>query len=453
MLPQKTPSLLREMRLLTALALPVVISQIGQVSMGFVDTVMVGHVGEEALAAVALGNTFSMALLLLGMGILMGLDPLISQAYGAGDRKKCGSFVQAGLVVSAGISLPVTLLFIWSAPILRLLGQKEELVILASKYLWAVAPGVFPFFLFIALRQFVQALGLMKPVMVVVLVANGFNVLANWVLVFGKWGFPTLGSTGTGYATMLSDVFMALSLLGYVYFSPGLKEYPWIPRWKSLDFPSIRKLLSLGTPIGIQLGLEVWSFCSVTLLMGWLGTVELGGHQITMNLAALVFMVPVGIGAAACVRVGHSWGRSDPEGASRTSQAALLMVLCTATFSATLFAVFPQQVASLYTHKENLILMAVTLLPLAALFQFSDGLQAVGFGLLRGVGDTRVPLIFLLFGYWTAGIPLGYYWTFHRGFGPRGLWWGLVIGLTTVASLLLLRIYFIFKKREVKTVF
>jgi MATE family multidrug resistance protein len=422
------------------MAAPVVVSQVSMMLMGFVDTIMVGHVSPLDLGAVAIGNTYAFAFLIIGLGTLIGLDPLVSQAFGAGHPRDCGETYQRGLVLALVLTLPTLIVFAFAEPALLALGEPPALSARGASYVHALMPGILPFYVFVATRQFIQGLGLMRPAMVVGLAANVVNAVANWVLIWGHLGFPALGSTGSGLATSFARFFLAAAILVYVARSPALKPYPWRPTRAAFALRPLIALFRGSFTVGLQYGVEVWAFSAITMMMGWLGTTELGGHQITLNLLALAFMVPVGIANAASVRVGHAIGRDDSPGARRAAKAALILVLCTATISAALFSLFPGPIARLYTPDASVIDMAVLLLPLAALSQFADGLQSVGFGILRGAGDTRLPFIFNVVGYWVIGLPIGYLWTFHAHGGPKALWWGISIGLAFVAIGIVLRI-------------
>lgn len=422
------------------MAAPVVVSQVGMMLMGFVDTIMVGHVSTLDLDAVAIGNTYAFAFLILGLGTLIGLDPLVSQAFGAGRPRDCGETYQRGLVVAGLLTLPMLAVFAIAEPMLRLFGQPPAIAERGALYVYALMPGILPFFVFVATRQFLQGLGMMRPAMVVAIAANIVNAGANWVLIWGHLGFPALGSTGSGIATSFARLFLAAAILMFIARSPALKPYPWRLTRAAFAVRPLYALLRGSFTVGVQYGIEVWAFSAVTVMMGWLGETELAGHQITLNLLALAFMVPVGIANAASVSVGHAIGRHDRPGAQRAAKAALVLVLCTATVSATLFALLPGPIARLYTPNAHVIDMAMALIPLAALSQFADGVQSVGFGILRGAGDTRLPFLFNIFGYWVIGLPIAYVWTFHARGGPQALWWGISIGLAFVAIGIVLRV-------------
>ena len=426
------------------LALPVVAAQVGMVLLGVIDTIMVGRLTPQALAAVALGSIFTFGTMILAIGILHGLDPLVAQAFGAGERDEIGLHLQRGIVLGLVLSIPYLLLFLKSEPLLRLFHQPPEVVALAGPFIRALAPGVPALFVFVALRQTLQAMSVVRPVLLAVLIANLVNFVGNLALIYGRFGLPALGVVGSGFSTTICRFVMvaAVALLG----APSLKSVWRRPTRRLLHPAPYGRLLSIGFPIGIQIGLEMWVFTTAALVIGTMGAIELAGHQIAINLASLSFMVPLGIGAAAAVRVGNAVGRGDQAGARRAAWVALGAGASVMLLSATAFALMPAMLARIYTPDPRVIAVASTLIPIAALFQVFDGTQAVGCGILRGIADTRVAAAINLVGYWALGLPLGVGLAFRLGMGPRGLWWGLTVGLAIVAVLVSLRIAVRFRR-------
>lgn len=421
-------------------AIPLAVANLGHMLMGVVDILMVGNLGEKALGAVSLGNTCVFSAFILAMGVLMGLDPLISQAYGSGKEEECRERFWQGLFLALLLAIPLLVWYGLSGLVLRALGQPAELVVLSSEYVHALMPGAAFSLAFFASRQFIQALGRMKPAMVIVLTANGVNVVFNWALIYGHLGFPALGVAGAGYASSASRIFMALALFLYIYKSSEIRSL--IGRFKGhyLSLASLIEVWKVGIPVGLQLGLEVWSFALVALGMGWLGARELAAHQIALNLSCLAFMVPMALSTAASVRVGQAIGQKDGDRVRLIWKASLLLVLGLSGGFFLLFLLAPHWLVSLYTGKAGLVALIVSLLPLAAFFQVADGLQVVHSGLLRGARDTRVPMVINLVSHWLIGIPLGFLLTFGLGLGPYGLWLGLMVGTSVVALLLILRV-------------
>ena len=432
----------RELRALVRLALPVVVVQVGLTSMGLVDTLFVGRVSEQALAGVALGNIATFSLLCFGLGTLMALDPLITQALGAGDHPAVGRAIRRGLVLAVALSVPVSAVLLVVGPILTLLGQPTEIVPIAAAYARVSVLGVPAFFLFVVARQALQAMHLTRAIVVVVVVANVANALLDVALVFGRFGAPRLGAVGSAWATATSRWAMAVGL--FVAAWPALRPHvlggrgPRVP-WRRRLAP-LAAMLRLGAPIGGQYVLEIGTFTVVAVVMGWLGTRQVASHQVAIGLASFTFMIPMGISAAAGIRVGHAVGRADPAGARRAAGVSLacggvVMTLCAATFLA-----IPRPLAALFTNQESVVDLAAKLIRVAGVFQVFDGLQVVAIGVLRGLGDTRTPIVVNLLGFVLVGLPVALLLGLRTSAGAVGLWWGLTVGLVVVAGVLLWRV-------------
>jgi len=427
-----------DLRPMLRLAVPVVIVQVGMMTMGVVDTIMVGHISARALAAVALGNLYFFSLAVFAMGTLMVLDPVVAQAVGARDEPAVARAVQRGVIVAALLTLPAALLLTIAHPVFAFARQPVEVVPLAAAYaLWSV-PGTFPFLLFIVFRQSLQAMGRIAPIVAAIVSANLANALLNWVLIFGHLGFPAMGVVGSAWATSISRGLLVaiLWLLARRDLAPLL--FPFRREVRQLD--PLWRMLRLGLPIGAQHLLEFGAFALVALMMGWMGTRQMAGHQIAINLAALTFMVPLGVGDAASVLVGQAIGRGDPAATKGAARAALASGVAFMATTAALFLSLPEPLARLYSRDPGVIAVAAGLIPIAGVFQVFDGLQVVAAGVLRGAGDTRWPMLINLLGYWVLGLPLSVYLGFVARLGPPGLWWGLVLGLAVVATSLLIRV-------------
>ncbi len=422
---------------LLRLAAPIVFTQLSLTFMGFADTIMVGHVSSAALAAVAIGNIYHWALLVFGQGILFALDPLVSQAYGAGDRQAVSDWFYRGLTVAIILSAIFYVAFQFSAPILIACGQPLEIVPMASAFVRANALGVPAFFIFVALRQTLQSMSITRPLVIAAIIGNIANLILNYLLIFGHGGFPAMGAAGAGLSTSLSRYLMMFVLV--IGAREGLRDVlQKAPRL--LEWAPYRRLLSIGLPTGIQIGLEVWAFMTVSLIMGTLGTLALGSHQIALQLASLSYMIPLGIGAAAATRVGNAIGRGDPTAARIAATTSLFVGAIIMLSFAFLFAAIPAALSRMFTDDAEVIRVAVVLLPIAALFQIFDATQAVACGILRGLADTRAAAIINLIGYWVLALPIGYALAFRANMGPTGLWWGLTLGLALVSVLLVARV-------------
>lgn len=427
-----------ELRSVLGLAAPIVLIQVGLVGMGVADSIMVGRVSAEALAAVALGNLYSFGFTTFGLGTLLALDPVISQALGARDAPAVAVGLQRGLILSLLLCLPTSLLLLTVEPALLLMQQPEALVPTAGGYVYRILPGLFPFFAFIVLRQTLQAHRRTRAVLATIVLANLANVLLNYVLIYGEAGFPMLGPLGAAWSTLVCRWLMGglLLALGWRTLAPYLrKRAPRLLEWRPL-----LRMFVLGAPIGAQVFLEWAVFGTVAFLMGAFGTVQVAAHQIAINLASLTFMVPLGISSAAAVIVGHAVGRGDGGSIRRSAAAALAIGVGFMALTAALFVAVPEALAAVYTTDRAVLALASLLLPIAGIFQIFDGAQAVSLGILRGVGDTRAPVVIAIVGFWCCGMPVSLWLGYREGLGPEGLWWGLVAGLALVAVLLFARI-------------
>jgi multidrug resistance protein, MATE family len=427
-----------ELAAATRLATPVALAQLGMMSMGVIDTIMLGHLSANALAAGALGHMVTITLMMVGYGVLSALDPLIAQAYGAGDNRALGAHLQRGLAMAAALTVPFALA-VWDVRwLLRLLGQPEAVIEDAAIFSRGIIWGTLPYFLFVALRQTSQAMSVVRPAMIAIVIGNVANVVGNYVLIFGHFGAPALGVGGSAYSTSICRWLMLAYLV-------AASRRQLAPYWQGFTAEALawrghRLMLRIGGPIGLHNSVELLVFVTVAFLMGNMGVHELAGHQIAINLASLSFMVPMGISGAAATRVGNAIGRGDMPAARRAAAACLLLGGGVMVVFAVVFAVFPEALARVYTKEAGVIAVAAALLPIAAVFQVFDGVQVVGAGVLRGAADTAFPAGIALVGFWIVGLPLGWALGFPAGLGPRGLWWGLTAGLAAVAVLFLARI-------------
>ncbi len=425
-------------RSLFRLALPIVGVNVGMMLMGSVDTVMVGRVSPEALAAVALGNVYSFAVMIFGVGVLLALDPILAQAHGAGESEGVAFGLQRGVVLAAVLAIPLSLAMLFAAPLLQLARQPADVIPLAAQYCLIIIPGILPFLLFNVVRQTLQVFERVAPVLWTILIANVLNVGLNRVLVFGAFGISPLGVAGSALATSLSRLLMIAILI-------WIARRPLLPlllpiRPGMLTLAPFGAMLKIGIPIAFQFEIEIAAFSVVALLMGTFGTVQVAGHQVALSLASLTFMVPMGVGMAAAVQVGNGVGRGDPVAVRASARAALQIGAGFMCVTALLFLGLPRFFAGLYTNAPDVLAFAATLLPIAGIFQICDGLQVVCVGLLRGLGDTRAPMLINLLGFGVLGIGTSLTLAFKTSLGAIGLWWGLVMGLTVVAAILLLRL-------------
>jgi MATE family multidrug resistance protein len=419
------------------LAVPVVISELGWMTMGIVDTLMVGRIGPEAIGAVGIGSSLFMAVCIFAMGLFLGLDTLVSHAFGAGRLDECHSWLAYGVALALLLSIPITIVVLTISAALSHWGLDPTVLRLTQPYLSALAWSIPPLLLYATFRRYLQGMGVVRPIMVALVLANVLNAVVNWMLIFGHLGAPALGVRGSALATVGARVVMAAVLLAVILYRERslvrnrLTGAGLLLRHRSsrIDLAPIRRLLVLGLPAASQVTLEVGVFALATALAGRLAPTALAAHQIAINLASLTFMVPLGVASAAAVRVGHAVGRRDRNGAARAGWTAILFGVLFMSCAAAVFLFIPRALIGAFTNDPAVLAIGVSLLFVAALFQLFDGVQAVSTGTLRGLGDTRTPMLWNLAGHWFVGLPLGYTLCFVWGFGVIGLWWGLSTGL------------------------
>jgi MATE family multidrug resistance protein len=414
------------------LAGPLVFAELGWMAMGVVDTMFVGRVGAEAIGAVGLGAIVFYGVAVCASGLLFGLDTLVAQAFGAEDREDCHRSLVSG-VWMAVLMIPLVMSAIWALEgILPSFGVDQTVMRAFRPYLHALIWSAPPLLIYFALRRYLQALHIARPVMITLLTANLVNLAGNWILVLGHLGAPRLGAEGSGWATCFSRVYMA-GALAYVLWKrdPEVLRISWRPRAARMW-----ALLKLGAPAAGQMAVEIGVFATVTVLVSKLNATALAGHQIALTTVSTTFMMPLGVSSAAAVRVGFALGRGDRRAASRAGWTALGLGAAVMSAAAVVLLTIPEWIARLFTPEAAVIATAATILRVAAFFQLFDGLQIVVTGSLRGAGDTRTPMVCHLIGYWVIGLPLGAILCFGRGLGARGLWMGLSAGLIAIGLVL-----------------
>ncbi len=433
-----------ELRALLALAIPIIIAQLAHTAMGFVDTVMAGRVSPRDLAAVALGNSLWVPVFLLMTGVLLATTPKVAQRFGAGSHDEIGPLVRQALWLALVVGL-LAAVALWNAePVLHWMQVDDELIEPAMGYLRAVACGFPAVALYHVLRCFSDGLGHTRPTMVLGLLGLLLNIPLNYIFIYGKLGLPAMGGVGCGWATALVMVAMLLGMLAWVAWAPYYQSSGLLRRF---DWPQgrvIRRLLSVGLPIGVSIFAEASIFSVIALLIGGLGATVVAGHQIALNFSSMVFMIPYSLGMAATVRVGQALGRREPREARFAAGVAMATALAYACLSASGMLWLRTDIAEIYTPDLAVIGVAGSLLIYSAFFQFSDAIQVTAAGALRGYQDTRVTMLITLLAYWGIGLPVGYSlglsdWLGEPS-GPKGLWQGLVVGLTCAALLLGVRL-------------
>ena len=421
------------------LAIPLVLAELGWMSMAIVDTMMVGRLPNSAVAmgAVSLGSAIFMVLALFGEGLLLGLDTLVAQAFGAGKREDCHRSLINGVYLSVALT-PILSAPIWFMPhFLRALHVEPTLMRETIPYTNALTYGLFPLLLYFAVRRCLQAMNMVRPVAFALVTANIINAVGNWILIYGKWGAPAMGTVGSGWSTAIARIYMAAVLIGYLFWYDHKHRTELLKTPVDIDLKRIKQLIALGIPAAMQFTLESGVFATVTTLIAKLGPVPLATHQIALNTVAFTYMVPLGISSAAAVRVGQALGRRDPRGAGAAGGTAIIIGAGFMTLASVVLLVVPQWIARIYTTDELIIGSTGALLAAGAAFQLFDGIQSVATGALRGAGDTRTPMLCHFTAYWVIGLPLGAWLCFRRGMGALGLWLGLSLALILIGIVLL----------------
>lgn len=427
----------RELRPTIHLALPLVLAEIGWMSMGIVDTLMVGRLPNSAVAlgAVSLGSTLYYMVAIFANGLLLGLDTLVSHAFGRTDLDDARQSMATGVVLALVFSPIVMLVMLLWAPVMSAVGVQPEIVAAMAPFLRALNWATLPLLLSFALRRYLQAVHIVKPVMFAYITANIVNALFNWIFIFGKLGSPAFGVPGSGWSTCVARMYMAV-VLAFAAWRFG-KSHPAKARVQVFNWSRARSVLALGFPAAMQILLEIGVFAVVSALIGKIGAVPLAAHQIAINCASFTYMVPLGISSAAAVRVGNALGRGDRAAAREAGWMAIMLGAGFMACAGVVLIAVPRLIARAFTPDRTVIASATTLLMIAAAFQLFDGLQTVATGALRGAGDTRTPMLANLVAYWLVGLPIGWWLGLRMGWGAAGLWSGLCIGLILLGTTLL----------------
>ncbi len=430
------------------LAYPVMLSMLGQVMTGVADSVMVGWTGALPLAAASLANTFLTVLLFFGVGVSYASTPLVAQAEGASDQQKIIATLKNGSLINIITGLLLVALIFLIEPFMYSMGQPEDVVALAIPYLSIVALSIIPTMIFQTYRQFAEGLQRTRMAMIIVVGSNLLNIVLNYLLIFGKYGFPEMGLNGAGWATLISKVVMGLSMMGYVYYGRKFKVYRAGFSIGNYSRSLIKKMLHIGLPAGSQFIFEAGAFGFSAIMMGWLGTTALAAHQIALNLATISYMTTSGLGAAATIRVGNFWGQHDTQNLRASAFTMIWMAVCVMTAWALLFIFGRYFLPALYINDVGVIELTASLLIIAAFFQLSDGIQVVTAGALRGLQDVKIPSILIFIAYWVIALPLGYWLAFPLQLGANGIWIGLFIGLTLTATAMVIRFHRLSKSKN-----
>ncbi|MFC5283931.1 MATE family efflux transporter [Pedobacter alpinus] len=430
-----------------SLAYPVVISQLGHMFTMVADSVMVGQLGTIPLAACALGNSILGVFLVSGIGISQGITPLVAQENGKNNKSICGKYLEQGVIISVITGIILFAMVALIAQKLSILGQPTDVEIATKDYLLIIGASIIPLMVYQSFRQFAEGLEYTKQAMYVSIIGNIINIIFNFLLIYGWFGFPAMGLVGAGIGTLISRIFMAIGMAYYVIKSKNFTPYIEKFRIQKPDFTKIKRIFKLGLPISLQYFFEIGAFSGAAIMVGWIGAQELAAHQIAINLAAFTYMGASGIGVAATIKAGNALGKNDFKDLKLSAISSYHLVIIYMLITAFVFLTCNTILPWIYIKDESVILIASQLLIVAAFFQISDGIQVVGVGILRGLSDVKIPTIITLIAYWVIGLPLGYILGFTFEMGPIGIWISLSLALTAAAILLYCRFRNLVKKQ------
>lgn len=424
-----------------SLGLPLIGTQMAQMGIGFIDTVMLGWLGAETLAASVLATTLFFIVLVVGFGLANAVMPLAAHAAGEGDTRSLRRSVRMGfwlVVIYGALMMPV----LWNSEVILLaIGQKPELASMAQEYVRIAQWAIFPVLIVSVLRSYLSALERMQVVLWITLGAVGVNGVLNYAFIFGHFGAPRMELAGAAVATLITNVLSAIALVVYCMKLPALREHDIFGRIWRPDWVAFREVFRLGLPISLTILAEVGLFAAASLMMGWLGIIELAAHGIALQISSISFMIPLSFSQVGTVRFARAIGRKDLDGMDKAGKTVLVLGLGFAVLSAVIFVLFPIPLISMYLDKANpdaqlIISYGIPLLIVSAAFQIVDTLQVLGAGLLRGMKDTQVPMYIAMFSYWVVGVPVAYVLGFVVELGGQGIWSGLAIGLAVAAALM-----------------
>ena len=421
------------------LAIPVSIGQLGHIMMGVTDSLMVGRVGAVPLAASSLVNGIVFLIVVLGLGMTLAITPLVSIARGKNEKDQCGVILRQALLLNAVVTLILLGILLLLADLIIYLDQETAVAIQATSYAKIIAFSIIPFMIFQVYRQFIEGLAFTKPAMYITLAANAVNILGNWIFIYGNLGMPAYGLDGAGYSTLITRSCMAAGMAIYVMTAKRYEEYEPTFRFRNINWPVLKELVRVGVPTGFQHFFEVGAFSFSAIMIGWLGSIQLAAHQIALSLASVSFMIILGISAAGTIRVGHAYGRKDLQDIRQAGHLTTVFAGVVMACFGVIFIVLRNFLPGLFTNDPAVIRIAASLIIVAALFQISDGAQAAGLGILRGITDVRMPMIITFIAYWIIALPIGYFLGFVIDMQVIGIWIGLFSGLTAAAVMLNLR--------------
>lgn len=432
------------------MAIPVVLSQVGQVSVHLIDNMMVGHVGTSELAAASFANNIFIIGMFFGMGITYGLTPLIGNAFSKRKLNELAVLLKNGIFTHVVAAVLLTVLMFGVFFTLPLMGQTHEVLVLAQPYFLLLCLSYLPFMLFFSWKQFLEGIGNTKMAMQITLTSNVVNIIVNYIFIFGKFGFPELGLVGAGIGTLVSRICMPLLFVLYILKVPKIKSYFVQAHKQIFSFAKTLTILKIGIPIGFQIIVEVIAFSIGAVMMGWLGETELAAHQVALGLASFTYMISLGVSQANTIRVSHQMGVKNYISLRRAANASLHLVLVFMLIMGVVFVLFRYSLPLLFTIDQAVVKIAAGLLIIAAIFQIFDGLQVIMLSTLRGMADVKVPMFIAFVAYLLVGIPTSYFLSFILKIGPQGIWYGYLVGLGIAGALFYFRFRSVYRKKAQK---
>ncbi len=432
----KNNSLKGEYRRTMNLAVPIVLSQVGQLFVQFVDNAMVGRLGAVPLAGVAFAGNIFFFLFIFGIGIAVGLTPLVGELYAQGRHRKAASYLQNSVILYLAIGILICAVQFAIIPLFSHMGQPEEVIEAGIPYYRYLAWSMIPLMLFMAFKQFLEGIGNTKAAMVITIVSNVVNVIFNYLLIYGKFGFPEMGAAGAGLATLISRIMTPVLLIAYFAWHQSFRRYLSFYSAGNFSRRRIGSLLSVGFPISLQMTLEGGAFAITGIMMGWFGTVALAANQIAIILSNMAFMIVVSLGSATTIRVSHEYGVHNFAGIRRIASSSFRIGLIWNAFTAVLFIAGRLLLPRIFTPDTDVVMMTGSFLIFVGLYQFSDGMQVMSLSVLRGMQDVKATSVIAFISYIVINLPVGYLFAFVLGMGPKGLYMGYIFGLTIAAALL-----------------
>jgi MATE family multidrug resistance protein len=429
-----------ELKATVTLGLPIIIGQLGLVLMGVADTMQVGKLGAAPIAAATFVNSTFWLVSILGVGSMMVISPQTATARTQLNYRECRRLLDTGLILGLGWGVFIAIVFGFLASHFQWFKPMPEVLALGPAYAYIIALSAIPMLLFTALRQFTDGLSFTRVTMIITIGGLLLNVFLNWVLIYGKLGAPAWGLNGAGVATLISRIAMAAGLAFYIFKDAIFRPFTRVSYSEPLR-PLVVKIVRLGLPGGLQLFFEIGAFNSAVVFAGWLGTLQQAAHGIAINMASVTYMVSAGLSSAGAIRVGQAVGMRSRTGIVRAGTMAIVMIGAFMGLTCLLFLSLSVPLTHLYTSETELVTMTASLVIIAGFFQLSDGLQVAGLGVLRGIADVNVPTYITLVAYWVIGLPVAYLFAFPLGLDIQGVWYGLFLGLTVSAFLLLMRFY------------